>query len=112
MPLPWTNTKIKYYGYVDCHPLLWAAAVGHEAGARFLLNRSEADVNARDSWGTTALHWAANGGSESIVKLLLSTQKVDVEAQDKFCVTPFMGAAAEGHTEVVKILLDLGKAQS
>ncbi|KAH8729736.1 hypothetical protein BGZ61DRAFT_345615, partial [Ilyonectria robusta] len=50
-------------------PLLWAAAEGHEAVMRLLLDRG-ADIKAADSYSWTPLLWAAAEGHEAVIRLL------------------------------------------
>jgi hypothetical protein len=53
-------------------PLLWAAARGHEAVVRLLLDTGKADIDSKDRAGLTPLWWAAARGHEAIVKVLES----------------------------------------
>jgi ankyrin repeat protein len=85
-------------------PLHLAAAKGHEAIARLLLEK-EADVESKDTYNRTPLSLAARDGHESVVKLLLE-KEADVESKDKYNQTPLSWAARDGHESVVKLLLE------
>jgi ankyrin repeat protein len=60
--------------------LHWAAANGHEATVRLLLDCG-AHIEAQNSRGWTALHWAAKCGREATVRLLLD-RGAHIGAQD------------------------------
>ena len=51
-------------------PLSWAAASGHEAVVKVLLERDEVEADSKDDDGRTPLFWAAASGHEAVVKLL------------------------------------------
>ncbi|KAM5342893.1 hypothetical protein ACJ41O_013859 [Fusarium nematophilum] len=87
-------------------PLSWAAARGHEAVVRLLLDRG-AHTEAVDQWGRTPLSWAAVEGHEAIVRLLLD-RGAHTEAADEEGSTPLLRAAEGGHETVVRLLLDRG----
>src|SRR5436305_327922 len=84
--------------------LYLAAANGHEAVVKLLLE-AKADVNAKDESGQTALYHAAENGHEAVVKLLLEA-KAEVNVGDKCGRTALYRAAADGHKEVVQLLLE------
>ncbi|KAF1970942.1 hypothetical protein BU23DRAFT_590811 [Bimuria novae-zelandiae CBS 107.79] len=79
-------------------PLSWAAAYGHEAVAKLLLEKG-ADVEAKTNDDWTPLRGAATSGHEAVVKLLLE-RGADVEAKDNNGWTPLRGAAYNGHEAV------------
>ena len=91
-------------------PLSWAAANGHEAVIKLLLETGEADVNSRDNGGRTALWWAALCGHEAVIKLLLETGEADVNSRDNGGLTALSWAARGGHEAVIKLLLETGEA--
>ena len=87
-----------------------AAANGHKAIVKLLLDTGKVDVDSKDTDGRTALWWAAANGDEAIVKLLLDTGKVDVDSKDsEYGQTALSRAAWNGHEAIVKLLLDTGK---
>ena len=65
------------------------------------LDFKRADVNAKTSYGWTALHLAAAKGHTEIVRLLISN-KADVNAKTPDGWTALHWAAKNGHTEVVR----------
>jgi ankyrin repeat protein len=87
-------------------PLWWAAAQGHDAVVRLLLDRG-AYTNAADKWGQTPLLLAVKKGHEAIVRLLLD-QGAHTDAADEDGWTPLLWAAENGHKAVVRLLLDRG----
>ncbi|KAI2914116.1 hypothetical protein CBS147320_10415 [Aspergillus niger] len=89
------------FGYA---PLTLAAYRGSCHVARNLL-ASEAEFNAQDTNGLTALHIAACEGDMLVVELLLQHPEVDVNAQDTDGLTALHIAAGEGHMPVVELLL-------
>jgi len=98
-----------------------AARLGNTAKVRALLAKG-VNVNARDSYGMTALIYAAGAtgrGDAEIVKMLLNAgAEVNVKAyrpRDKELVrlegmTPLMAAATAGDAQITKILLRAGAA--
>ena len=89
-------------------PLSWAAANGHEAVAKLLLEKG-AELEAKDDvYGRTPLSWAAANGHEAVAKLLLE-KGAELEAKDDVLGrTPLSRAAASGHEAVAKLLLEKG----
>jgi ankyrin repeat protein len=84
--------------------LIWAAARGHEAVVKLLLEKG-ANVDTADEKSQTPLSYAAAHGHEGIVKLLLATEKVDVDSKDKDSRTPLSRATARGHEGIIKLLV-------
>jgi uncharacterized protein len=76
------------------------------AVVKLLLSR-KADVNARNSTGSTALHQACFDGLPDMVRLLLDS-KADIQAKDNRGLTPLLAAVIPGHVSVVRLLLDKG----
>ena len=86
---------------------------GHKDIVKLLLNhpRSQTtiDMNAKGSFGFTALMTACSIGSKDIVKSLLdhpNGQKIDINAKANNGITALMRACYSGQKDVVKILLD------
>jgi ankyrin repeat protein len=69
-----------------------------------LLSVGKADVEAKDSDGSTPLMWATRGGHRDTVEVLLSVGKADVEAKSSIGQTPLMLAAEGGHRDTVEVL--------
>jgi outer membrane protein assembly factor BamB len=87
--------------------LLAVAKKGDAAAVESLLAKG-ADVNAKNSYGATALSFAADKGHLEVVKLLLR-HKADVNVKDSFYKsTPLNWAISRGHVEIAKALVEAG----
>lgn len=99
-------------------PLMFAAQGGHERAVKFLLD-NDADVNAKNNHGWTALmfactevpEWGQAGSREKIVRLLLekkpSLDDADTAGStDAKGTTALMLASAAGYDTIVRLLLD------
>jgi ankyrin repeat protein len=86
---------------------LWAAAKGHEAVVRLLLERESVDADSKNEDDRTPLSWAAAKGHEAVVRLLLERESVDADYKDKYGQTPLWWAAANGHEAVVRLLTSI-----
>src|SRR6516164_10346526 len=85
--------------------LLIAARKSDVPAVKMLLEKG-ADVNAKTSYGVTALSFAADRGSLEVVKILLE-HGADVNATDTFYHETILArAASQGHAEIVKLLLE------
>ncbi|GKZ98590.1 hypothetical protein AnigIFM59636_004279 [Aspergillus niger] len=93
------------FGYA---PLTLAAYRSSCHVARKLL-ASEAEYNAQDTNGLTALHIAACEGDMLVVELLLQHPEVDVNAQDTDGLTALHIAAGEEYSPIVELLLQKQK---
>jgi len=86
--------------------LIPAVTTGDTATVKQLLS-SGADVNERNSRGTTPLMAAAYKGNMDLAKLLVE-KGADVNARSNKGSTPLMAAVQYGNKEPVKFLLDNG----
>jgi hypothetical protein len=94
------------------NPLHGAAYSGNSEVVRLLIEygAAAADVNARDSGGSTPLLLASEGhnfGDGSVVRLLLE-HGADINVQNHFGRTPLHRASFRGALEVVRLLLGHG----
>ena len=64
--------------------LLIEAAIEDDAAALKELIAANANVNAHDEYGMTALHHAAGSGSRSCIRALVSSDQCDYLARDDF----------------------------
>ena len=64
-------------------------------------------VDAKNKWGSTALHYTARGGQVAVAGLLISSS-ADVNTRDADGLTPLHFAASAGHGEVAKLLIAKG----
>jgi len=67
------------------------------------LIRAGADVNVRDTDGSTPLQAASAGGHKDVVDLLIA-KGANIEAQNKRGSTPLQAASSGGHKDIVEIL--------
>ena len=86
--------------------LIQAARNGDTTAVQQLLDKG-ANIEAKNSKGSTALYIAAANGKTDAVKLLLSN-RANIEAQDYTGNTVLIAAAYWGEDAVVKLLLDKG----
>jgi ankyrin repeat protein len=85
-----------------------AAANGHEAVVKVLLEKG-AELESKDeTWSQTPLSWAANNGHEAVVKLLLEKGAELESKEEKWGRTPLSLATETGHEAIVKLLLEKG----
>lgn len=87
------------------HPLVEAAKTGDTRAALALVR--EADVNAAEADGTTALHWAARNDDLELAARLLAAG-ADPSARNRYEVTPLYLAAVNGSAGMLSLLLDAG----
>ncbi|HXE54701.1 MAG TPA: ankyrin repeat domain-containing protein [Tepidisphaeraceae bacterium] len=92
--------------HVSQHPL-HLAAHGRRGELAWEPLRSGDGINARDSFGCTALHEAARAGSVLLVQRLL-TGGADPNAAGDYGSTPLHLACRSGKLDVVKLLLENG----
>ena len=84
-----------------------AAEAGHWDQVRTLLDSADADMNASQADGMTALHWAAwHDRAEVVWQLLERGAQVDVE--NRYGIRPLMLACENGNGELVELLLAKG----
>jgi ankyrin repeat protein len=99
-------TKRVRYGRRQRTRLMSLSRKGDVERVSFLL-KVNAEVNAADAGGYTALHWASREGHASIVRLLLD-RGADVGARTAGDSTPLHLASERDHASVVRLLLDGG----
>jgi TonB family protein len=87
-------------------PLMRAVRDGESKEFKSLLKRG-ADINARDSYGWSALYYAVTRNDFNIVKALVEAG-ADVNAADDLGDTVLMAAARKGNALIVKYLIEKG----
>jgi ankyrin repeat protein len=97
----WANTN----PFTGQPPVAEVALWGGSREMLELLLTNRADINARGTWGKSALHFAANRGDAGIVEFLLKN-KADANARDDDGLTPIIQAIRS--VEVIKLLLAYG----
>ena len=83
------------------------AAMQHDNDAVRRLLKSDADVNAGQADGATALHWAAYHGDAQLAELLLDAG-ANIAAANRNGSTPMWLAASRGDAVMLETLLDAG----
>lgn len=86
--------------------LMWAAGVGHDDIVKVLLNWG-ADVNARDSQGTSVLMRAVQNNHAGVVRVLLNWG-ANMDATDNSGLTALVLAAKIGLWDIILIFAKLG----
>ena len=86
--------------------LIAAVRTGDLAAARDLI-ASDADPDAPQGDGATALHWAAHRGDVAAAALLIEAG-ADVNAANRLGATPLWLAASSGNAPIVEALLEAG----
>src|SRR5262245_54313630 len=89
------------------YPLHRASVEGRADTLAALLAESDADADARDDQGRTAMHLAAFVDGVEAIGLLIE-HRASVDALDQKQNTPLMYATLKGHTAVVQLLLEAG----
>ena len=90
----------------DCTPLMGACMQGHVHVTNQLLC-AKAEVNARNTIGSAALHYAAKRGSLACVQALVEAG-ADLEIRDRYSSTPLLDAVIERNVEIVRFLAQHG----
>ena len=86
-------------------PLMYAAAIGSPEAMQYLLDKG-ADVNAKNTFGSTALIWAA---ADTRKAKMLVAHGADVNAASKLGHTPLLIAAmSDPSVETVRLLIAKG----
>ena len=86
--------------------LIAAVRAGDHAEARALI-AADADPDAPQGDGATALHWAAHRGDVEAARLLMEAG-ADVNAANRLGATPLWLAAKNGDVPIVEMLLEAG----
>ena len=86
-------------------PLHAAAQNGSLEALEILLEVDQADVNARDIWGSTPLHYSVDNCKYLTTKLLLKTKNIDINAVNEKGKTPFHLAIQVQDVPIIKLFL-------
>src|SRR4051794_4542446 len=81
------ETELSDSSYTESS-LFRASRTGNLNAVKFILRQENADVDARNSWGSTSLSLAAKDGNIDIVKLLVVEFKADVNTTNNNGSTP------------------------
>ena len=88
-------------------PLMWAASSG-SADAITSLANANANCQAVDKDGLTALHCAASRGNYACIETIVGLCGSDIDVQDHNGSTPLFYAVTLGHNECVSLLIHYG----
>jgi RNA polymerase sigma factor (sigma-70 family) len=99
----WAVSSDGHYWPLGITPLYWAAGIGDEPLATFILSQG-ADVNSQDPSGLTPLHHAVLMRQPKMVRLLLA-QRANVNAETKVGHTPLHHAVIRNNAELVELLI-------
>ena len=99
------NGRCRLLGFTRGPALLEAAMMGRENVVRWLLQRSDVNVNCRDSGGHTPMFHAVKEGHCAVVRLLLGRKDVDVNFPDIWGGTPLAWASVMMNHNVRSTLL-------
>ena len=91
----------------EASPLIWASEGGHRDIVHLLCER-DADINATDNRGLTALHLAVKNGKIAVVELLLKQGANSEATESAYGDTALMYAARNGQNSIAVILLQAG----
>ena len=87
-------------------PIILASALGY-TDIIVILKQHGADVNARRSGGSTALHLAASIGRDEVIRVLLDSG-ADIEARDDAQNTPLLLAVKHNRLSATRELISAG----
>lgn len=93
--------------YPKTTPLHMASKAGHASIVRFLLERSQTNVDTPDYGGRTALHFACGGGHLGIICELINAGS-DLNSKDNTGLSPLLWAERMGRLDVVWLLIEIG----
>jgi len=99
------NTSWKNPEWDENTVLIRAAENGNYETVKWLLHNTDADVNARNELGRTALHRSYD--NENVARMLLE-HGIDIHAKDKYGNSAICDAARLGYDKVVEILVKFG----
>jgi ankyrin repeat protein len=88
-----------------------AASFGLKLIVRLLVEKG-GDLNARDSWGRTALHVAAEEGFMDLIECLPECEASKIDSESGGFYSPLELAMMHGHEGVVRVLLERGDANT
>jgi ankyrin repeat protein len=88
----------------------WAVLNDRLRVVRFLVDEGDADVNAQDYDGSTALMLAVRGGHLDVVRILVNNCCAYVNVQNSKGLTALTMAARGGHMDIVRFLVNEGGA--
>ncbi|MFC1842219.1 ankyrin repeat domain-containing protein [Candidatus Dependentiae bacterium] len=96
----------EFRSFVDSTPLHVASFMGHLKIVKYLVEKKQVNINAKDNFSYCSLYYACQEGYIDVAKYLVK-KEAKVNRRNKYFY-PFFVACEKGHLEIVKFLVKNG----